>query len=87
MSKGKNKRVVPRDNEWAAHGAGNSRATRIFSTQKRRLRLSVIINQTQRYMAEIDKFWEATAMEMTLADQKSKNKGGVYGGNSSVFCR
>lgn len=34
MSIGKNQHVVPRANEWAVHGAGNSRATRIVSTQQ-----------------------------------------------------
>ncbi|WP_420125589.1 DUF2188 domain-containing protein [Longimicrobium sp.] len=29
-----NQHVVPRDGRWAVRGAGNSRATRIFATQR-----------------------------------------------------
>ncbi|UPK67950.1 DUF2188 domain-containing protein [Chitinophaga filiformis] len=34
MSKKSNQHVVPRGNNWAVQGAGNSRATAIVSTQQ-----------------------------------------------------
>ena len=35
--KGKNQHVVPHGSEWAVRGAGNSRVTRITSTQSEEL--------------------------------------------------
>ncbi len=34
MSRGKNQHVVPHKDKWAVQGAGNSRATKVFDTQK-----------------------------------------------------
>lgn len=43
MSKKSNQHVVPRGNNWAVQGAGNSRATAIVSTQQIQQILSVTI--------------------------------------------
>lgn len=47
MSKGKNQHVVPRDSDWAVQGAGNSRATRIVSTQKEAIAIATEIARKQ----------------------------------------
>lgn len=47
MSKGKNQHVVPRANEWAVQGAGNSRATRIVSTQQEAIAIATQIARNQ----------------------------------------
>lgn len=47
MSKGKNQHVVPKGNDWAIKGAGNSRATKVVSTQKKAITIArkIAINQ------------------------------------------
>lgn len=47
MVKGRNQHVVPRDNNWAVVGAGNSRATRITSTQKEAIGIAENIARNQ----------------------------------------
>lgn len=39
MSTGKNQHVVPRRGEWAVKGTGNSKATKVVTTQKKQLKL------------------------------------------------
>jgi len=47
MSKGKNQHVVPRGNDWAVVGTGNSRATNITSTQKEAIKIAESIGRNQ----------------------------------------
>lgn len=47
MSNGKNQHVVPRANEWVVQGAGNSRATRIVSTQQEAIAIATQIARNQ----------------------------------------
>jgi len=47
MSKGKNQHVVPRGNDWAVVGTGNSRATNITSTQKEAIKIAESIARNQ----------------------------------------
>lgn len=47
MSKGKNQHVVPRANEWAVLGAGNSRAKRIVPRQLEAIAIATEIARNQ----------------------------------------
>lgn len=43
----KNQHVVPHGNEWAVRGAGNSRVTRITSTQREAINIARTISRNQ----------------------------------------
>ena len=43
----KNQHVVPHGNEWAVRGAGNSRVTRITSTQREAIGIARTISRNQ----------------------------------------
>lgn len=43
----KNQHVVPHGNEWAVRGAGNSRVTRITSTQREAISIARTISRNQ----------------------------------------
>lgn len=45
---GKNQHVVPRDGQWAVRGAGNRKATRVFSTQREAISVAREIARNQR---------------------------------------
>lgn len=47
MSTGKNQHVVPRRGEWAVKGTGNSKATKVVTTQKKAIKIAraIAINQ------------------------------------------
>ena len=45
--KGRNQHVVPLGNEWAIRGAGNSRVTRITSTQSEAINIARTISRNQ----------------------------------------
>lgn len=47
MAKGKNQHVIPRDNNWAVVGVGNSRSTNIASTQKEAIKIAQDIAKNQ----------------------------------------
>lgn len=44
---GKNQHVVPHQNGWAVKGAGNSKATRVVSTQKEAIQIAQDIARNQ----------------------------------------
>ena len=46
--KGRNQHVVPHESEWAIRGAGNSRVTRITSTQSEAINIARTISRNQR---------------------------------------
>ena len=48
MSKGKNQHVVKHGNEWAVKGAGNSKATKVTSTQKEAISVAQEIARNQK---------------------------------------
>jgi hypothetical protein len=58
MSKGKNQHVLPRGDEWAVKGAGNSKATKVVTTQKKQLKsqgqLQLIRGRKCLYMVAVD---------------------------------
>lgn len=43
----RNQHVVPHGNEWAVRGAGNSRVTRITSTQREAISIARTISRNQ----------------------------------------
>lgn len=43
----KNQHVVPHGNEWAVRGAGNSKITRVTSTQKEAIDIARTISRNQ----------------------------------------
>lgn len=45
---GKNQHVIPRDGRWAVRGAGNSRATGVFSTRSEAITVARRIARNQR---------------------------------------
>ncbi len=45
--KGRNQHVVPHGSEWAIRGAGNSRVTRITSTQSEAINIARTISRNQ----------------------------------------
>ncbi|WP_372846842.1 DUF2188 domain-containing protein [Pontiella sp.] len=47
MSRGKNQHVVPHGKEWAVQGAGNSKATKVVSTQKEAISIAQDIARNQ----------------------------------------
>ncbi len=47
MSKGKNQHVVKHPDGWAVKGAGNSKATKVTSTQKEAITAARVISKNQ----------------------------------------
>jgi hypothetical protein len=47
MSKGKNQHVAPHSNGWAVKGAGNSKATKVTSTQAEAIKIAESIARNQ----------------------------------------
>lgn len=47
MTKGRNQHVVPKGSDWAIRGAGNSKVTKVVSTQKKAIQIArkIAINQ------------------------------------------
>ena len=44
---GKNQHVVPHGNDWAVKGAGNEKATKVVSTQKKAIDIAKEISKNQ----------------------------------------
>ena len=75
---GKNQHVVPHKDGWAVQGEGNSKPTRVTSTQKEAIQIALKIlhainNLTPRSMVEMERFVQAIVMEMTHFHQKTLN--------------
>ncbi len=71
---GKNQHVVPHVNGWAVKGAGNQRATEVFSTQTDAIRSARQIAQNQGsemlFMEKMDRLEKRVVMEATHFLQK-----------------